>query len=308
MSDGPASPDQGIRQVSHLAREMVSRLPATPPVSSPRRAESSAMRAAVGGGGKTRASLLDLLAGDAVFMIANLTLLVDGVADCLQIASTRNNEVNYPALSATLRPTIEVAGQLAWLLDDSIDGGERGRRYLRWRFHDLRHQRLLLSELRGGDEAKAAFAELDRIGRGLLGLAASAKWSARATVVQPNGDIVAAALVDQAGEKPEPMPKITELVRTVASTPSLYGLLSVPTHGRRFGVVHGVKQDGAPDQHGKVEALVGAFGLPPHLCIGLACLAIDRPGRLLAGWNGVNASALHGAVVEATRQAGIMRA
>lgn len=257
------------------------------------------------GGGRTRAELLDRVAYDSILMLANVTLLVDGVANCLQIAAARNNAVNHPALSATVRPAVETAGQLAWLLDDSIDGADRGRRYLIWRFSDLRHQRHVLSDFRSGADEAAAVAELDDLERELVDLAEGAKWDVRSTVKQANGDVTAAALLDRLGAKPEPMPKITELIRKVSSTPSLYSLLSVPAHGRRFGVLHGIQQQQAPDPQGKAELLVGGFGLPPNLCIGLASLSIDVPSRLLAGWNGIDASALHRSVVELMHRAGL---
>lgn len=263
------------------------------------------MRATAGGGGRARAELLDRVAYDSILMLANVTLLVDGVADCLQIAGARDNAVNHPALSATVRPAVETAGQLAWLLDDSIDGADRGRRYLIWRFSDLRHQRHVLSDFRSGADEGAAVAELDAIEGDLLDLAGAAKWGVRSTVRQANGDISAAVLLDRPGAKPEPMPKITELVGKVASSPSLYSLLSVPAHGRRFGVLHGTQQQHRSDPQGKSELLVGGFGLPPNLCIGLASLAVDIPSRLLAGWNGVDASALHRSVGELMRRAGL---
>jgi hypothetical protein len=102
------------------------------------------------------------LSHDSVIVLANLTLLVNGVADCLEIAVSRDNAVNTPALSSVLRPAMEVAGQVAWLFSDNLDGHEHGRRYLIWRFSDLRHQRHVLGEFRPeADEEQVALKELD---------------------------------------------------------------------------------------------------------------------------------------------------
>jgi len=242
-------------------------------------------------------------------VLANLTLLVQGVADCLEIAAARDNAVNRPALSSALRPAVEVAGQLAWLLDDSIDGHERGRRFLIWRLHDLRHQRHVLGDFRpGSDEEQAARKELDATEDELLAAAKSAKWAARSSVTSDNGDVQTAALLDRQGQKAEPMPKINELVQLVSSTPSMYGLLSIPSHGMRFGMMHGLNAAGASKPASadlKTDALVGGFGLPPNLAIGLACVAVDISTRLLTGWNQVDASRMHQRVVEVMRMAGI---
>lgn len=173
-------------------------------------------------GGRTRADLLDELSRESVIVLANLTLMVNGVADCLEIAASRDNAVNSPALSSVLRPAMEVAGQVTWLFSDNIDGHDRGRRYLIWRFSDLRHQRHVLGEFRPeADEEQAALKELDADEQELLDLAASAKWAARASTVNAKGEHQAAALLDRDGAKPEPMPKINDLVRVVSSTPSM---------------------------------------------------------------------------------------
>jgi hypothetical protein len=235
-----------------------------------------------------------------VIVLANLTLLVNGVADCLEIA------VNTPALSSVLRPAMEVAGQVTWLFSDNLDGHDRGRRYLIWGFSDLRHQRHVLGEFRPeADEEQAALKELDAEEEELLDLAASAKWAARASTVNAKGEHQAAALLDRDGAKPEPMPKINDLVRLVSSTPSMYGLLSVPTHGRRFGMMHGLEVTPSPHGTAKADAKVAGFGVPPNLAIALACLAVDIATRSVAGWNRLDAGRMHQLVVEVMQMAGI---
>lgn len=309
MSSSPEPAHVAIRSVCVLSNEVANRVPTLATVGSPRANETRDVRSASGGGGRTRADLLDELSRESVIVLANLTLLVQGVADCLEIAATRDNEVNTPALSSVLRPAVEIAGQLAWLLDDGIDGHERGRRFLIWRLHDLRHQRHVLGDFRAGSaEEQAARKELDAIEAELLAAAASAKWEARPSATSGNGDVQAAALLDREGQKVEPMPKINELVRRVSSTPSMYGLLSVPSHGMRFGMMYGLtaadpSRPAIADQ--KTNALVSGFGLPPHLAIGLACVAVDTSTRLLAGWNGIDTSRMHQRVIEVMRMAGI---
>jgi len=245
-----------------------------------------------------------MLGEDAILMIANVTVLVEGVADLLQIAGTRDNAVNHPALSVVVRAAMETAGQVAWLLSDLIDGVERGRRYLVWRFNDLRHQRHVLSEFRSNENVAAAVRALDNEEQELFRLVSEAKWQARPTTIHSNGDVSAAALLDRTGTKVEPLPKVTELIRTVSSTESLYALLSISAHGHRFGVRHGL-QKSALNRGGGAEVLVGGFGLPPNLCIGLACLAVDIPSRSIAGWNGIGASELHAQVQRLVKRAGI---
>lgn len=123
---------------------------------------------------------------------------------------------------------------MAWLLNDVIDGTERARRFLTWRLADLRQQRLLLRDFRLLKDAREeAEAELDELEGSLLQRAAAAKWVAKATVVGPKG-LEAAALLDVAGKR-QAIPRNNELVRLVSSTPSVYGMLSVPPTGFASG-------------------------------------------------------------------------
>ncbi len=223
----------------------------------------------------------------------------------MQVAAGRDNAVNRPALSFVVRPALEVAGQLAWLLDDSIDGEERGRRFLVWRFADLRQQRLLINEFRlANAERASAVVELAKVEKALLGNVSAAKWTASPTVVGPKG-FEAAALLDAAGRRVS-MPKYNELVRLVSSTPSLYSLLCVPVHGVRFGMFYGLAVEEGPVDPDQDNAQVAGFGLDPNICIGLAALSIDRSCRLLAGWNHVDAGSIHQAVKGLMRMAGIV--
>src|SRR5205814_1897092 len=104
-------------------------------------------------------------------------------------------------LSITVRPALETAGQIVWLLSDTIDGEVRARRYLIWRLDDLRSRRLMLRDFRvGEDEGKAALADLDREEEELLELAAHAKFDTRATIYHSEGHIEAAGLLGPDGK------------------------------------------------------------------------------------------------------------
>lgn len=282
-----------LRELGPIALAITEQVQAKPSASCPGASELSALRSTEGGGGRARAALLDQLGGDLPVMMGNLVLMIEGVADCLQAAESRDNLVNIPALSATVRPALEIAAQISWLFDDSIDGPARARRYLIWRFNDLRHQRSILSDFRlKKEDLEAATQELDGIETELLETVRLAKWVARPTVIHANGNVEGAALLD--GEKAERMPKMTELIGMVSSTPSLYGLLSVPTHGLRFGAFIGLVADNPkPDSSGRLEAKMSGFGVPPNLVIGLACLALVTAVNKFAGWYAVDASKLH---------------
>ena len=189
---------------------LVDQIPADPRPGSPREKEAIAERTAEGEQGLARIALLDALNVDAQVGAANLTLIVRGVADCLEVAAGRENEVNVPILSIIARTALEIAGQLAWLLDDSIDGTERARRFLTWSFADLRTQRLLLDDFGpSNEEGASAAAELDEIEQELCATATSAGWVSKATVVRGK-DLEGAALLDADG-KNERVPKNGEL-------------------------------------------------------------------------------------------------
>ncbi len=236
-------------------------------------------------------------------MVANLTIIVDAVADCLQVARLRDNAVNGPGLSFAVRPGMEVAGQVAWLLDDRIDGAERGRRYLAWRFSDLRQQRLLLADFRPDAAVAAAQTEVEAAEQSLLGDVTRARWQARPTAISPNGHIMAAVLLDPP-QSPKAVPKINELVRLVSSTPSTYSLLSVPAHGVRFGAYHGLETEDDP-LAGVPRSRVRGSAIDINLFIELAVLAHNRSVRLLAGWNGLDAARFHRDCRSVTPRAGI---
>jgi hypothetical protein len=280
-----------LRQLAALATAVVDRVPERPLAGSPRHTEARALRSTPGGGGVARAELLDELNVDMQVMVGHLGLVVGAVADGLDIASQRDNEVNGPALAYIVRPALELAGQIAWVLSDQIDAERRTRRYVVWRLADLRAQRLLLRDFRASQsEINAAVKELDEIEDEILRRVDAAKWAGQATKYTGT-DIQAAALLGKDG-KPERIPKIGELVREVSSTPATYGLLSVTSHSQRFGVLQGLEITGST-QDGQQQAHVSGFPLKANLLIGLTVLAVNIPGRMLGGWNGVDTNELH---------------
>jgi len=296
------APHDQLRGFVKLALSLVDQTPAAGRPGSPRETETSA-QVPLGEQGHARVVLLNDLNVDAQLAAANLAFIVDGVADHLEVAAGRDNAVHVPILSIIARTALEIAGQLSWLLDDSIGAEQRARRFLTWRFADLRAQRLLLGDFRpSNDESSAAVTELDRTEQELHSAAGSAGWVSKPTV--QGSHLEAAALLDTEG-KNERVPKNGELARLVSSTPSLYGLLSIPAHGVRFGMRHGMRVADSGDEVDSRRVLVGGFGLPVNTVIGLSVLAVDRACRLLAGWNGVDASRLHAAGEEIVRRAGI---
>lgn len=292
-----------IRGLCALVTRAVSEVPAALVKGSPRQTEMASLRSTAGGGGYARAKLLEELSGECHLLASSLLLIADGVADCLEVAAGRDNVVNWPVLTITTRPVLEIAGQIAWLLDDKIDGGERARRYLVWRLADLRDRRLLLRDFRATNDPEA-LAEIEMHEKELLDAIAAAKWQAAPTILHPNGDLQAAALLD-AGGKREKMPSLTEMVRLVSSTPSVYAMLSISAHGARVGTMYSLNVGDQVDRQGRRTVQVGGFGLPPNFAIGLTAVAVSFCGRLIAGWNGLDASRIQESSVALLKHAGI---
>ena len=279
--------DRDIRRLSKLAVDVVNRVPERPNKESPRSVETLALRASHGGGGVARAGLLDQMNVDGQLMVAHLTLLVDGVADALELASQRDNEVNGPALAQVVRASLELVGQLAWLLSDEVGAELRARRYLIWRLADLRAQRMLLRDFRSPpDEINDARQDLDEAEEDLLSDVESAKWTSRPTAYE--GPHLQPAALLRADSKPEKMPKLGELVREVSSSPALYGLLSATAHSQRFGMFQGLRTGAT-----KGSATVSGLPISTNLLVGFSILAINIGTRMLGGWNSVDVGEFH---------------
>jgi hypothetical protein len=292
-----------LRRIARLAEIAAGRIDATSKPKSPRRKEQRELRGSATGG-RARADLLDKIAIDGQLLVTHLILMVDGVADCFEVAASRDMIVNVPALTTVVRAAVEVAGQLAWLFDQDIDGADRGRRFLRLRFADLKSQRLLMRDLKEDNEfTDDASVELAGAEAALLKVAADCGWAARPTVERP-GSIEAAALLGDDG-KAVGIPTNTDLVKLVVSTPSLYGMLSSAAHGNRFGILHGLKRTDKKLPGGKVEARFSGFGLDPNVAIGVTALAVDWPCRLIGSWDAIDVGDLHANVERLMVRAGI---
>ncbi len=250
---------------------------------SPRDEESSTIRSAREPGAVARVQLLDRLHVEAQVLVSHVALLVDGVADLFDAAKSREFAVNVPAVSSVARSLVESAGLAAWLLDDQIDGVERGRRYLTWVLNDLQAQRLLVDMFRPSPEDAANLGgSFDRTEKDLLSVAAKARWTTRPSEL--HGTRRPAVLLNDAG-KQEVVPRYEELTGMVSSTPSLYRWLSASSHGARFGMLHGVQIDESGDRAGLSVAISG-FGLEPAHAIGVTAVALSRAVKNLGWWTG----------------------
>lgn len=146
--------------------------------------ETTELRSTPGGGGVARAELLDKLNVEMQVMVGHLTLVVGGVSDALDIAAQRDNQVNGPGLAYIVRPSLELAGQVAWLLTDQIAAEQRARRLLVWRLADLRAQRLLLRDFRASQDLVVLLSWYRGRGRG-RGLGVGAGGSEAGAAARP---------------------------------------------------------------------------------------------------------------------------
>lgn len=280
-----------MNELRDIATDVIGRMPPAPAKGSPLDRELSSLRRTEGGGGKQRAILLERFRTEMVIASGYLTLIVGGVADCLQVAAGRDNEVNGPALSFATRPVLELAGQIDWLLDDKIDAATRVRRYLVWRFADLRSRRLVAWNNSEAGEIEALATELETEEKTLMDEVALAGWTAEPTRPSNNGTMPA-ALLDDDGKR-EAMPRYGELVHRVAGSTSIYSVLSISAHVERYAMIATVKSDGPPLEDGLQQTLISGFGIDTNLAIALTTLAFDRSVRLLLGWNGASIGPFH---------------
>ena len=274
-----------------LATQVVAAMPPSPERGSPLDQELSHLRRTEGGGGKQRALLLMQLRTELEIAVAYLTLISGGVADCLEVAAGRGNSINGPALSFEVRPVLELAGQIDWLLDDEIDGTTRARRYTVWRFADLRARRRFVWDYAEDDTTKAVMAELDEEETGLLHDIERAKWAAQSTQTTKKG-FTPGALLDDDGKR-EAMPRYAELVHRITASQSIYSILSISAHTERYGMIASVEADGPPSSDGKQKTKFAGIAIDTNLAIGLTVVALDRSVRLLLGWNGASIGSFH---------------
>lgn len=98
--------DELLRGLTFLAGELTSRIPADAIDGSPRHHEEARLRVH----SNTRAGLLRDLSIEVAVLIAGVRLMIEGVADCFELAGQRDNLLHGAATAVTLRPALELAG------------------------------------------------------------------------------------------------------------------------------------------------------------------------------------------------------
>jgi hypothetical protein len=290
MIDPMKSGHEELNDLRDLASRLIAGIPRSPRPGSPFAMEISSVRRADGGGGKRRAQLLERLRTEMAVATGHLTLIFGGVADCLEVAAGRNNEVNLPALSFAVRPVLELAGQIDWLLDAGISAEERVQRYLAWCLADLRDRRRMVWEYQNEDGIADIEAMIDMDEVALLDEIALAGWTATPTVRTQKG-FTPATLLDEQG-RPIAMPKYGALAHRVSGSETPYTMLSLSGHSQRYTMIASVVADGPPSKDGRQQTKIGGFGIDVNLAIGFAVAALALRVRRLLEWNGLPAGAL----------------
>jgi hypothetical protein len=237
--------------------------------------------------------LLDELNTDARLLVSHLLVMFAGVIDCLDAAGAREHQINVAAMTNATRPVLEAGGLIAWLLDPDVIADARARRYLRWRFDDLKEMRLLFRDL--DNPSERAVRELDDDEADLLARTEAARWQAAPTVIAQNGGVQAAALLDENGRR-EGMPKIGELVQLLSFGSAIYPVVSITTHGSRLGLHRGFHLLERDEKSARIGFT--GFGRDPNLLIAIALLTELHSCQKLAEWNGFTVERLTMKVVE----------
>jgi hypothetical protein len=212
------------------------------PMSGSKRAiEISELRSTDGGGGVARAGLLNELATDATLMSVMVPHYLLGLHDLLHGAMNRDQSISRPALSAVVRPIIEVCSVIFWLVDPVEPPAERARRFTRWVFDDFSSYARFAGAMFGDDEEDGRD-ELLRALTSDAGAFAVRAESARFAVAEPDANGGRQLKKLDRPDKRDPPPSQTELANHLLGTKSVYAQLSAGTHGLRYGVVIGASQ------------------------------------------------------------------
>lgn len=167
---------------------------------------------------------------DVLLMLPHLSALAEGSALLLAVAEDGLAAYNQTSAATTVRAQLELAGTIAWLLEEGIEPVERVRRFLTWRFEDVRGLRRLVGRLRTIEGGSADLQDtLDRVEEReaeALALARSCGYEAKR---KDGGAIV---LLKENGREDEPLSK-TRRVNDYAATRNVYELLSLTVHGAR---------------------------------------------------------------------------
>jgi hypothetical protein len=258
-----------------------------------------------GAGGKARAKLIDELSNSSKALAIHAVLLVEAVRDQFSVAATRDNAFNLPALTIIVRALAETAGTSAWLLEPGISPADRGRRYLTWRFNELKSDHLLLRddleqcerEEEASALAQAALKDLETRESALVAAATSAKWNARPRVRVANGDVSAAALMAAIG-KVEPMPSSTKLVNQLGPGADLYALLSRPAHASLSNIEIGFRPGREPKRNQPGWLEYHGQGIGPDVALQLVAVSVMQSIGRLADWNAVSTQRLRAVLAQ----------
>lgn len=286
-----------LRSLVAEAVALISSMPQEAVDGSPRQIESLMLKKSQSEYSTRRVELLDDLNADLQPQAARLLILAEGLADCLEVSLGRDRQVNGATLSLVTRSILEAAGLIAWILDDAIDPERRCRRLLAWRFADLRQMRLLAGEFadEDGEAREAALRELESEEGILLAKVEELGWKARPTRKR-SGHIEAAALLNDE-QRAASVPAPRTLATYATDWPSLYGLLSVPVHGSRFGMFANMKMD-EPDMTADRGVEFYGFSIPAKSAINVTAIATERACGLYAMWNGIGSSSFAGSVTK----------
>lgn len=268
-----------LNKLCDLAVKLMSDIPVSPKKGSKRQIETTGLRSAPGGGGKSRAEFLDALSGEMTIMIHSVLFMVRGIADLFYAASHRNEDPNGVALVALLRHALEAASIVHWLLDNQVDGNERVRRYVIWRLNDLMHQRIILDQIGAdapyaGEAKKGIQAEEDPLFRGIE----RAGWRIK--------DQPPKVWLLKEDDTREVVPAFSYLVTRLSDNKNLYKILSDAAHASRSSIFNRLKTASeTPDPNGKFEAQISSERIPNDHVIDLAVTAIAIPCIDLGKWN-----------------------
>lgn len=203
--------------------------------------------------------------------------MLDGFCDLLRSAAGRDGALNTSASAVVVRSALESSGQSLWLLETGLSGDERGRRYLTWRFDDLKQLRYMLQSGSGVSEAdQAASQYADNVEQELMELAEKCKWDAKPQLVRPQAVEPACLLSDDG--KSVRIPGNGDFAVKAALASDAYMMLSLPAHGQRYGFHAATVADGETGQH-----RTSGSTIEPGLLVQWACTAAALPALALAG-------------------------
>jgi len=229
-------------------------------------------------------NLVEHLHYDLCLRSGAMSHMLDAISDLLRGAEARANEIDeQPAdnrfgLTVVARSMVEALAVNRYLLDPNLAGVERLRRYLVWRFEQLRNDRNLLESI-GLDGAERDEARADA--EAFATQAKQCGFDVRVGEWVPGG--AHDCLLE--GGVPVRLPSITALVEELMpDRPSVYRLLSFGPHGSRLGI-HATVVNERID--GEVTAFeMAAPGLDAQTSVTAAMWALWSAGRDLASWCG----------------------